>query len=261
MKKIGIILSVFVWLVSSYVQAQEIEETTNKKSFEVSYPSSEHTTKYTFENFCIDEGDFICVVLWEENYTDGSFKYGVQKGYYFYYKGDEIQKIEVAGEDNNLLETNPIEWITAFKKFADELLIMRAEVEENERKYWKTGELLEKVELKKIIIPILDNEIEFREGGSFPCIVHEIWGSSSYFEIKRRDGKYVIEGRKYKTIDEGIEEYLQYEFFRYYYKDNEQWKKVWEAFVKEDGLQQVIDFINEIIDDEFLESPNNTTYG
>ena len=261
MRKTVIILSVLALLAGDYVQAQEIEETTNKKSFEVSYASSGHTTKYTFEHFCIDEGDFVCVVFWEENYTNGSFKYGVQKGYYFYYKGDEIQKIEVAGLDDNLLEINPPEWVTAFKKIADELLIIRAEVEENERRYWKTGELLEKIELKKITIPILDDVLEIREGGSFPCIVHELWGSSSYFEIKRRDGKYVIGGRKYKTIEEGIEEYLQYDFFRYYYKDNEQWKKVWETFVKEGGLQKVIDFINEIIDDEFLDSPNNTTYG
>ena len=220
MRKIGIIVSVLALLAGGYVQAQEIEETTDKKSFEVNYASANYTTKYSFEYFCIDEGDFVCASFMTENYEDGKFKYGNSKGYYFYYENDKIVKIEDPGLSDNLLETNPTEWVTAFKKFADELLIMVAEKDDTERRYWKTGELLENVELKKITIRILDNEIELREGGSFPCIVHEIWGSSSYFEIKRRNGKYVVEGRKYRTIEEGIKEYLQYDFFRYYYKFN-----------------------------------------
>ena len=238
-----------------------VEDVANKKSFEVSYASSGHTTKYIFDHFGIDKGDFVSVVLWEENYKNERFSSGSNGYYYFYFDSDEIQIITIAGETDNLLETNPPEWVTAFRKFADEVLIMVAERDENERRYWKTGELLEKTALKKMTFSVLDNEIELREGGSFPCVVHEIWGSSSYFEIKRRDGKYVIEGRKYKTIDDGIEEYFRYDFFRYYYKDDEQWKKVWETFVKDGSLQKVIDFINEIIDDEFLDLPINTTYG
>jgi hypothetical protein len=262
MRKIVIILSVLVLLAGDYVQAQEIEETSNKKSFEVSYASSGHTTKYTFEGICIDEGDFICVEFWEDNFSDGEWKYGYSRGYYFYYfDSDEIQIITSAGLTGNLLETNPSEWVTAFRKFAGELPFILEKREEDRKIHWKTGKLIDETERKKIIIPLIDDELEIIEGWEFPCIVHTLWGNSSYFEIKRRDGKYVIWDRKYRTINEGIEDYLQNDFFRRFYTDNEQWKKVWEMFVKDGSLQKVIDFINEIIDDEFLNSPYNETYG
>ena len=135
------------------------------------------------------------------------------------------------------------------------------ESEVERRKHWKTGEYLDETERKKIIISILDDKLEIREGGEFPCIVHELGGSSSYFEIKRRDGHYLIWYKKYKTINKGVEDYLKNDFFKRFYEDKKQWKRVWEAFVKEGGLQKVIDFVNEIIDDEFLDSPFNETYG
>ena len=261
MKKTIIILSVLTLLTYSSAQTQETEEIPDKKSFEVSYTSSGHTTKYTFENICIDEGDFTCVSFWVENYKDGEWRFAVGEGYYFYYDGDEIQKITRAGLTDNLLEVNPSEWVIAFKEFAGELPVILAKKEEDKRIRWKTGKLIDETERRKIIIPLIDDKLEIREGWEFPCIVHELRGNSSYFEIKRREGKYVIWGRKYNTINEGIEDYLQNDFLRKFYEDNEQWKKVWEMFVKDGSLQKVIDFINEIIDDEFLDLPDNETYG
>lgn len=129
------------------------------------------------------------------------------------------------------------------------------------RRHWKTGEFLDGMERKKIIIPLLDDELEIKEGGEFPCIVHVLRGSSSYFEIKREKNKYVIWGKKYGSIDKGVEDYLKNDFFKYSYADKKRRKQAWKSFVRDGGLQKTIDFINEIIDDEFLDSPLNEIYG
>ena len=261
MKKAAIILSVLALLTYSYAQAQEVEKISNKKSFEVSYVLSEHTKKYTFEDICIDEGNFTCVGFWVENYMNGKWRFAVRESYYFYYDSDEIQKITGAGLTDDLLKVNPPEWVIAFKEFADELPGILAKIEENKRIHWKTDKLIDEAERKSIIISLIDDKLEIAEGWDFPCIAHKLRGSSSYFEIKRREGKYVIWDRKYSTINEGIKDYLQNDLFREFYKDNEQWEMVWEMFVKDGSLQKVIDFINEIIDDDFLDSPYNETYG
>lgn len=134
------------------------------------------------------------------------------------------------------------------------------EVQER-RKHWKTGEFLDKIESRKITIPLLDEQLEIREGGEFPCIVHQLRGRSSYFEIKRQEGKYVIWDVKYDSINEGVECYLKNDFFKDFYKNDEQREQVWESFVRDGGLQKVLDFVNEIVDDEFLDSPLNEIYG
>lgn len=157
-------------------------------------------------------------------------------------------------------------WVETNRTDSDECEVISIEVKEvnvikERRKHWKTGEFLDEIERKKVIIPLLDGKLEVREGGEFPCIVHELRGRSSYFEIKRRDEKYVIWGEKYDTIDEGIEDYFKNDFFKGFYKDEERCRQVWDSFVKDGGLQKVIDFIHEIIDDEFLDSPFNETYG
>lgn len=284
-----------------------IDETINEKSFEVSYQSG-HTTKYTLRKIGLEvDKPIITLDFWAERYMNGEWRFATSDYYYLYYKENKIQKIEEPGLNDNLLETNPHEWVSAFKEFADQLPYMldeqtedieeirkllwdsgkdmaiwvetdRKDENENEmeviaievkeenisqerRKHWKTGEFLDEMERKKIIIPLLNENLEIREGGEFPCIVHQFRGSSSYFEIKRRDGKYIIWGKKYDTINEGIEDYLKNDFFKNFYTDEQQWEQVWESFVRDGGLQQAIDFINEIIDDEFLDSPFNEIYG
>ncbi|SHG26207.1 hypothetical protein [Dysgonomonas macrotermitis] len=139
--------------------------------------------------------------------------------------------------------------------------VVEVNIIEERRKHWKTGEFLDEMERKKIIIPLLNDHLEIKEGGEFPCIVHVLRGSSSYFEIKRRDGKYVIENKKYDTIGEGIEDYFKNDYFKHFYKNEEQREQIWESFVRDGSLQRAIDFINEIIDDEFLDSPLNEIYG
>ena len=95
MKKVIIILSVLALLTDSYVQAQEIEEISDKKTFEVNYASSGNAKKYTFENICIDEGEFTCVAFWVEYYNNGEWRFAVREAYYFYYDSEEIGRAHV----------------------------------------------------------------------------------------------------------------------------------------------------------------------
>lgn len=282
-----------------FTEEIETEEATTPKSFKVSYQSG-HTTKYTLRKIGLEVDEpIICVDFWAERYMNGEWKFATSDYYYLYYKENKIQKIEDPGLSDNLLEINPHEWVTAFKKFAEELPSMLDEQTEDiekirellwdsgieiavgvetdreseviaieevniiqeRRKHWKTGEFLDEMERKKIIIPLLNDKLEIREGGEFPCIVHELRGNSSYFEIKRRDGKYLIWGEEYNTINQGIEDYLKNDLLKGFYTNKEQREQVWESFVRDGSLQKAIDFINEIIDDEFLDSPLNEIYG
>lgn len=243
----------------------------------------------------------ISLNFWTERYKDGEWIFATSEYYYFYYKENKIQKITMAGLSENLLTARPHEWATVFKKFADEMPSMLDEQTEDvekirellwdsgidvaaeaekepefeviaiqvleldtvpeRRKHWKTGEFLDEMERKQIIIPLLKDKLEIKEGGEFPCIVHKLRGASSYFEIKRQDDGYVIWHEKYETINQGVEDYMKNDLFKRFYKDEEEWKQTWESFVEDGGLQKVLDFINEIVDDEFLDSPANETYG
>ena len=164
----------------------------------------------------------------------------------------KIAKIRDAAENTSWVE-GEVEVVSITVKGMDEI--------QERRKHWKTGEFLDEIETRRITIPLLDDQLEIREGGEFPCIVHQLRGSSSYFEIKRQEGKYIIWDIKYDSINEGVESYLKNDFFKGSYKDDEQRIQVWESFVRDGGLQKVLDFVNEIIDDEFLESPLNEIYG
>lgn len=146
--------------------------------------------------------------------------------------------------------------VVGFSATDENLSIEVAEVDE----YWETEET-EEIERNMIAVPVFNGEkLKVSEGWDFPCVVVEFMGNSTYFEIKRRDGQYMIWEKKYKTINDGVEDYLKDNFKRFY-KDKKQWNKVWEEFVKNGGLQQVIEFVNKIIDDEFLDSPVNEIYG
>jgi hypothetical protein len=114
--------------------------------------------------------------------------------------------------------------------------------------------------------------LRISEGVQFPCIGINLgdnnlnMGCGTYMEIKKRGEFYFMDywiGKKYTDINDGIEDFLK-DFFISFYDDQKQkkrGKKIWSAFLKEDGLQLFIDFVNEIIDDEFLNSPFNETYG
>ena len=93
--------------------------------------------------------------------------------------------------------------------------------------------------------------------GDFICISVNISGNNTCMEIKQR-GKYYISSsysKRYRTIDECIEDYMKDRFTSRYDK------KVWEAFVEEGGLQRFIEIAKEFIDEEFLTSPFNEIYG
>ncbi len=108
--------------------------------------------------------------------------------------------------------------------------------------------------------------LEMTEGDDFPCIGIRLsdskinMGLGTYLEIKQRGDAYLIEGRKYATINAGIEAYLKDLFYRFY--DNKKYgRTVWSAFVKEGGLRSFMRIADEFIDDEFLHSPLNEIYG
>ncbi|MDR2510955.1 MAG: hypothetical protein LBC89_00500, partial [Bacteroidales bacterium] len=91
-------------------------------------------------------------------------------------------------------------------------------------------------------------------------------GMGSCLEIKKRDGFYITnawKGKKYTTIDALIKDELKESFKDFYDKKQhkKRGKEAWAAFVSEGGLQLFLDFANEIIDDEFLNSPFNEIYG
>ncbi|MDR2835925.1 MAG: hypothetical protein LBV69_07015 [Bacteroidales bacterium] len=114
--------------------------------------------------------------------------------------------------------------------------------------------------------------LEISEGVEFHCIGIRLndknlnMGLGTCIEIKKRGEFYFTDewsGKKHTNINDAIEGTLKEIFIRFYKgeKQKKRGKKVWSAFVKEDGLQLFIDFVNEIIDDEFLNSPFNETYG
>ena len=123
-------------------------------------------------------------------------------------------------------------------------------------------------------ISILDGTVllVISEGVTFPCIGIRLtdkslnMGLGTYMEIKKRGEFYLMEDwyeQKYSNINDGIEEYLNEIFIDFYngLRQEERGEIVWSAFVQENGLQLFIDFANEIIDDEFLNSPFNEIYG
>ena len=87
-----------------------------------------------------------------------------------------------------------------------------------------------------------------------------------FVEIKKRGKFYFFDecgGRKYTNIDDAIKDFLEDLIMRFYDRreDEKRGKEVWAAFLNEGGLQSFIDFANEVIDGEFLNSPFNKTYG
>ncbi len=120
-------------------------------------------------------------------------------------------------------------------------------------------------------IRVLDGRItmELAAGGDdFYCIGIQFsdgslnWGCGTYIEIKEREGFFYLypEGKRYATAAAAIENFLE-DLVKRHYDKKKEGKKVWAAFVKEGGLRQFIDFANEIIDEEFLNSPFNDIYG
>ena len=124
---------------------------------------------------------------------------------------------------------------------------------------------------RSIIFTVLgeDIELEISEGVDFPCIGISFgdnnlnMGFGTYMEVKKQGKYYLIEDKKYTNMNKGIEKYLKKLFTDFYEREHEKkrGKKVWKAFIKDGGLQKFIDFANEIIDDEFLNSPFNEIYG
>ncbi len=117
-------------------------------------------------------------------------------------------------------------------------------------------------------IAILDGTVvlEVSKGVEFPCIGLRLYDNNinrqlgTYLEIKKRGKYYLIENKKYINMNDGIEIYLK-DLFEGFYDDKKYGRKVWSAFVEEGGLQLFIEIANDIIDDEFLNSPLNDTYG
>jgi hypothetical protein len=129
-------------------------------------------------------------------------------------------------------------------------------------------------EKKLIQIFVLDGTVilEISEGDEFPCIGIHLTDinlnkqTGTYIEIKRRGEFYLMDEsceKMYTNINDGIEDVLNEIFIEFYewQKQRERGEIVWSAFVKENGLQLFIDFVNEIINDEFLNSPFNEFYG
>lgn len=123
-------------------------------------------------------------------------------------------------------------------------------------------------------IAILDGTVtlELRKGVDFPCIGLQLadkninMGLGTYLEIKKSGEFYLMEYRyklkQYNSIDKAVEEYLKDLFENFYdNKDKKYGKKVWAAFVQEGGLKHFLEIAKQFIDDEFLNSPFNETYG
>ncbi len=125
--------------------------------------------------------------------------------------------------------------------------------------------------LEPVKITILDGTVtlEMDKCIEFDCIGIQFgdktlnWGTGTYLEIKKMGEYYVIEGKKYVTINEAIKAYLKELILDFYDRNTSDrlGKDVWAAFVEEGGLQLFLDTAAEYIDDEFLTSPLNTIYG
>ncbi len=110
------------------------------------------------------------------------------------------------------------------------------------------------------------------DDGEFPCIgimfsdPDRNWANNTYMEIKRRDGYYYLYedygyGRKrYASVGDAVKDALE-DNITSFYNSKKEGKKVWKAFVKNGSLRKAIEFVNEGIDDEFLDSPFNDIYG
>ncbi|MCL1969777.1 MAG: hypothetical protein FWF65_09595 [Bacteroidetes bacterium] len=124
-------------------------------------------------------------------------------------------------------------------------------------------------------ISVLDGTVtlELSESrGDFHCIGMQFgdknlnMGFGTYMEIKKRGKFYLMDewkGKKYANMNDGIKDVLKKHIKEFYDGKNrkKRGEEVWPAFVNEGGLQSFIDFANEIIDDEFLNSPFNEIYG
>ncbi|MCC8034350.1 MAG: hypothetical protein LIO77_00235 [Rikenellaceae bacterium] len=123
-------------------------------------------------------------------------------------------------------------------------------------------------------IPIYDGSVvlSISRGEDLPCIGIRFSDkninrqSGTYLEIKGGENCYLVkiryEPREFATIDEAIEVYLEGLIKRFYERNGEEYGDfIWEAFVGEGGLQKFIDTAKQWIDDEFLDSPFNETYG
>ena len=142
MRKIVIILIVFALIASSCGYAiKKQAETTNEitseligNSFVVSCGSG-CAMRYTAENI-IQNGNSINVAFNVEIFVDEKLTDTDAESYIFTYKGNEIQKIELVGENENLLETFPPDAYLFFKEFAVNLIknnpIVEEETTENE---------------------------------------------------------------------------------------------------------------------------------
>jgi|GEM_PF-5272662 len=136
------------------------------------------------------------------------------------------------------------------------------------------NQIEEIVEERTKEIFILDGTVvmEISEGFDFPCIGIRLsdktlnWGLGTYIEIKKRGDIYLMrqwDGKEYTTMQDGIEDELK-DIILGFYEDKDQEERgleVWKDFVYEGGLQSFMDFVNEVVDDEFLNSSFNETYG
>jgi hypothetical protein len=110
------------------------------------------------------------------------------------------------------------------------------------------------LEIQKFITPfygisfrITDMNINMQSGG--------------YFEVRKKGNFYIVNDRRYRDLNRGIETYFRSRLQRFcndYYGDKD---VLWTEFVKEGGLQFFMDILNYIIDDEFLNAPSNDRYG
>jgi len=68
------------------------------------------------------------------------------------------------------------------------------------------------------------------------------------FRIKKQGAYYIIDGVKYSTVNQAVTGYMK-NFFKDYYdgipKGKKRGKKAWAAFIKEGGLQKLINFVKE----------------
>ena len=110
------------------------------------------------------------------------------------------------------------------------------------------------LEIQKFITPF--------HGISFRITDRNInMGSGGYFEVRKRGNFYIVDDRRYRDLNRGIETYFRsmlQQFANDHYNDR---NVLWTEFVKEGGLQFFIDTLNYIIDDEFLNAPFNDKYG
>lgn len=167
----------------------------------------------------------------------------------------------------------PVEYLENFGHSAllnyaaicDKLFDVRKEKEQIKNKEIRDPN---KRKAKSIKIKLLNAAtiLEAEEGEELPCIWLRLFDKKRnteyghFFEIRKREEKYIIQGKKYHTLNHAVEAYLK-RSFESFYSDKSYCRNEWEAFVNEGGLQQFIDFVNELVDDEFLNAPFGEIYG